>query len=292
MLHILFLILKIIGILLLVILGLLILLLSIVLFVPIRYQVYAEVPEDKDKICAEVRVSWLLKIVKAVVNYREKQLEWNVKIFWKKWTADAKSEEPTQKKEQEEIATTVLNEIVEDIENDIDEIADDVQKDAEEENEEIETSVPEEQPKKKKKVFEKIKYTIRSICDKIKGYLEIKDKIVEFLKDEIHQRAFLKLKKEVIWLLKHLFPKKIHGSLKYGTGDPYMTGKILAGLSIAYPFYGEQFEVEPDFMNAVLEGKISVQGKLRMITFVIPLWRLVWDKNIRKLYKDIKNWKQ
>ena len=66
MLHILFLILKIIGILLLIVLGLILSVLAIVLFVPVRYRVSAE---KDSKIQAQVRLSWLTGLIRIQAGY-------------------------------------------------------------------------------------------------------------------------------------------------------------------------------------------------------------------------------
>lgn len=66
MLHILFLILKIIGILLLVVLGLILSVLAVVLFVPVRYRVSAE---KGSKIQAEGSLSWLMGMIRIQAGY-------------------------------------------------------------------------------------------------------------------------------------------------------------------------------------------------------------------------------
>ena len=59
-------------------------------------------------------------------------------------------------------------------------------------------------------ITEKIKCTYHKFCDKINEITEKKDKISDFLTDETHKNAFLKLKNEAFHLLKKLKPKKIH----------------------------------------------------------------------------------
>ena len=73
MLHILFLILKIIGIILAVLLGLVLLLICIVLFVPVRYK--ANVQKAGEEIVGRVRVSWLSHGVTVTLDYRDKKME-------------------------------------------------------------------------------------------------------------------------------------------------------------------------------------------------------------------------
>ena len=78
MLHIILGILKIIGFLLLLIFLLLLLIVLTVLFVPIRYQVLGDLHED---IFIEGKVTWLLRLVSLVVSFRDRKLEYSVKVF-------------------------------------------------------------------------------------------------------------------------------------------------------------------------------------------------------------------
>lgn len=147
--------------------------------------------------------------------------------------------------------------------------------------------------------FEKIKCTILKFCDKIKHTVghaeekldslsEKKDKIVKELEDPVHQKAFSKVKKETGKLLKRWKPKVIKGAIHFGFEDPYHTGQALAGLSMIYPFIGDHLSVEPDFEKRILKGNIKIQGGFRMVPLVCFLWNLVWCKEIRKTYHDIR----
>ena len=78
MLHILFLILKIIGILLLIVLGIILSVLAIVLFVPVRYQLSAE---KERKIQAKVGLSWLAGAIRIQTGYDEGKTGTDVFLF-------------------------------------------------------------------------------------------------------------------------------------------------------------------------------------------------------------------
>ena len=101
----------------------------------------------------------------------------------------------------------------------------------------------------------------------------------------------MKAKKELWKLLKRLWPKCLKADIKYGFEDPSITGKILAGFSILYPFVGEQIHLDPDFEQSVIEGKLYIKGKIRVITFIRTAWNLFWCKAIRKTYHDVRNFK-
>ena len=142
-----------------------------------------------------------------------------------------------------------------------------------------------------KAVWEKIKYTFLKICDKMKNISEIKEHITDFLTDETHTKAFLKVKKEVKRLIWFFRPRKFKMNLHYGFDDPYRTGQVLAGLSMIYPFIGDNMSVQPDFEHQIIEGNLYIKGKLRMIYPTISLVRSVLDKNVRQTFIDGKNFK-
>ena len=158
--------------------------------------------------------------------------------------------------------------------------------------------IPENTPEKAGR-FAKIKCTILKFCDKIKHTVghaeekleslsEKKDKIIKELEDPVHQKAFSKAKKETGKLLKRWKPKVIKGTVRFGFEDPCHTGQVLAAFSIIYPFIGEFLSIEPNFERRILKGDVKVRGGFRMVPLVCFLWNLVWCREIRKTYHDIR----
>lgn len=284
MLHILLMILKIIGIILLAILGILILLLLIVLFVPLRYQITLESKGDLKTTRLLARFSWLLYLISGQAVYENEEFSWKLRLAWKTLSEGKEQETLSQAAEEAENAAEKVEEAVETESEEESESAKDTQ--AEKNEPEKESSATEEkssskETQEKSSKIEKIKYTIQSFCDKIK-------QIIEFLEGEAHLAAFGRLKKEVFRLLQFLKPKKIQGNIRFGTDDPYLTGQILAGLSILYPFYGEHVQIYPDFEEKVIEGDLFIRGQIRGIYAVILVWNMVFDKHVRATFKDIK----
>lgn len=142
---------------------------------------------------------------------------------------------------------------------------------------------------KVKALCEKIKCTFENFCGRIKLLTEKKDKLVGFVNDEMHRKAFFRVKKEVFWFFGKLKPGKVQVKVRYGFEDPYHTGKVLAGLSMLYPFLGGSAEIIPDFEHKVLKGSLYVKGHIRLSYLAYLAWKLFWDRNIRQSYKDIKN---
>lgn len=118
-----------------------------------------------------------------------------------------------------------------------------------------------------------------------------KEQIESFLTDASHRRAFCSLKREVRRFLGHVSPKDVKIVGKIGLEDPYMTGQALAVLGMLFPFLGENTVVVPDFENKVLEGSVHIEGKIHNFRMLAILWRLIKDRDVRKIIIDIKKLK-
>lgn len=364
MLHIIGVLLKWTGIILLAILGLLVLLISIVLLVPLRYEIKASFPGNQDEhplnvhsgmqsnpkqITAQVKASWLLHLFSVKVAWQEERLDWKARIAWKVFREQdeeeaAKKRKPGKKnhsgKKKRDVFVPAEEDNVTEVKREAssataekaqgepegqtkeakpEQEAGDQKKVTEPENEagsQKKITKPEEkkadskadsagsedadheQPErpslwericsKINAFFEKIKYTFRQICDKIKVICETKEKITEFLENEVHRSAFSKVMKELVWLKRFLKPKKVHADLHFGFEDPYKTGLTLAACGMIYPIIGEHIHIRPDFENQVLEGEFYMKGRLRLIYLVIMAVGIVRDRNVRTLFANIR----
>lgn len=296
MLHILFLILKIIGIILLAILGIAVALVCIVLFVPIRYRLKAETTNGLSGLLLEFKATWLFHLVSAYAIYKETELEWKARIAWKKLGGD---DELPDEEEFEDVTDDIVEDIVENVETvkektDTQKIPQETSQETSKQRESDRKESPDKRKKrketKKQKKHEKtswldkIKCTIKGICDKIKN-------IKEFITDETHILAVVHLKDELVYFLKKIKPDKIKGYFRFGLEDPYNTGQILALLSILYPFYGENVEIYPEFEKEILEGDIFMKGRIHLIHLMIPICKLYFDDNIKVAYHNFKSLK-
>ena len=322
MLHILLLVLKIIGIILAAILGILVLLVCIVLFVPVRYEASGRGDGKLDSLKAKVRVTWLLRLVRVDAYYKENKFRWRFRIAWIKRSggknirqeeqvehviSDKEEKDHEEDIREETVHKEITDEKVPEIENveEREESMEKTEKIPEEESgtceksEKIKEECSEDQretekedegnPSRLRAWFQKIKCTFTQLYDKIKVLTEKKNKLAEFIGDEVHKNAFLKLKKEVFRLIRKLLPGKLEANVSYGFEDPCTTGQVLAGLSILYPFMGDHVHVVPDFEHKVLKGNIHIKGNIRICHLAALCWRLFWNKNIRMTYRHIKN---
>ena len=287
MLHILLMLLKIIGILLAVILGLILLVIFVVLFAALKYEVAAAADGDMKSVKANIKFSWLFHLISGFAVYEEQKLNWQVKVAWKKINVPkVEAEQSTEK--AEEIAKEITHEAVEETTAVFDETIQDVKNESAEITESTKKNENTSKKQAKKVPFkEKIRCSIQKISDKIKEIKNLKDKIVGFLTAENHKKAFQKLLKELLRLLKKLKPKKLKANVEFGFEDPYKTGSILAYLSMLYPFYGDNINIVPDFTEQVLKGDIFIKGYIRISYMVSMGIRLILDRNIRFSIKDV-----
>lgn len=315
MLHILWMLLKIIGIILLIILGVLVLSVCVVLFVPLRYHGKAEAKGTLDSVKAHLKFSWLLHLVSGYITYENKETKWQVRILWKKLNVekkDSQKENATKNVSENEAENKVeshdVNSDSSKTESEKCESLEDTQKGTPVETESAKDKTQhksdkfnkktngktssKKSKKQKKNIFEKIKYTFRDFCDKIKALIKKKEKLQEFLTNEIHHSSWRRLKQEIWKLFKFLKPKKLVLNLHFGFADPSVTGKVLAALSMLYPFYLDHINLEPEFDEKILEGDAYIKGTVRGLHLLIIICDLFFDKNIKTTYKAIKNWKR
>lgn len=132
------------------------------------------------------------------------------------------------------------------------------------------------------KFFRNLRRKLQEIRDK-------KDFIMDFWKREEHVRARGAIIKELFYLLKKLKPKRIEGRVHFGFEDPSLTGRVMGAASVFYPWYPGKLELEPDFENQVLEGNLYIFAKLRLYVLVVILARLIFNGDVRLMYR---NWKE
>lgn len=306
MLHILLMILKIVGILIAVIFGLLVLVMLILVFTPLQYRFDGSCKGTLDSADVRLRFRWLYRLIDGYVIYREGKSDWQVRILWKKLHVEKELENAQQDALQKEKAQQEESEKTSDAEGEKETERPALEPRQTEEKkmnrdsnvaikQEASQSASQEKKitwsEKIKKFFCKIKYTFQKFCDRIKIIAEKKERVLEFLADEIHQNAFKKIKEELIRLLHFLKPKYLSGCVHFGFEDPSLTGKTLAWLSMFYGMYGAHLTLEPDFQEKVLEGELHIRGKIRGIYFLIVAFHVWRSREVRTTYQHIRKFK-
>lgn len=125
--------------------------------------------------------------------------------------------------------------------------------------------------------------------DAVNGKIEVvKTKYARFMKFwkmncTVKTRKYLK--KYFPTLLKHIGPRKIKGHVRYGFDEPATTGQITGYLSLLPFMYHKNFFPEPDFYNKVLEGEVSIRGRLQLGYIIRPAFKLHLWKTIKMARK-------
>ena len=120
-----------------------------------------------------------------------------------------------------------------------------------------------------------------SLASKVKGWKEL-------LLSEEMKAAFAKVKRKLFALMRHILPRKLTGYLHFGFSDPSLTGRVLAGLAMLYPFTKGDLHVEPEFSCQILEGRIAFRGRIHLGYLAYLALSIVLDHNIRRQLKRLK----
>lgn len=313
MLHIILLILKIIGFVVLGLLALILLLVLILLLAPMTCTVNGRIDNSLESLEGRVRFHWLFRLVSGEAVWRDGKLSWRIRAAWKRFGdagADPKEESVSENRRQPEIseetggpektASPVKTEAPAKTETPAKAEA------PEKTDAAIKTEVPaKSQTAEKQEVFsvvqllykriksflQRIKYTFRQFCDKIKALSDKKERITSFLTDEIHRAAFSRAICEIKRLLTHFRPDRAEIRVTFGFDDPSHTGYALAGISLIYPVIGSYTSLTPDFEHKVLRGSVFLKEKFRLLYVVIFAWNMVFDRNVRTTYRHIREFK-
>ncbi len=302
MLHVLFLILKIIGIILAVLLGAVLFALLLVLFVPVRYRADFQA---EDGFRAHGALTWLFRFLSVLADFEDGAFSVKLKVCGITIKGAAKKAAPDEDAFSAREEDERLSEHAEEAEKGTEEAKEDppshresrdtkekTGQDSSEDPDGTEASRQKKHRKKKRhfSLFQKIqnlKCTFRRICVKIKQIREKIRETKEFVLDERTKAAVRLCLGELGRLLRKLRPRKLRGELYFGMEDPALTGQILGGISIFYPFFMDNVKVIPNFEERCLAGELFIKGRLRLLTVALIAWRLWRSENIRYVYRRI-----
>ena len=137
---------------------------------------------------------------------------------------------------------------------------------------------------------------IKAIPDKIRGIFQKIDFIffkisciIDFVNDHATTMTIKKLIKEVVAAIRYVGPKKLKGSLEFGTGEPDSTGMILGGVSLMKVVYSKDVNIVPNFDEKCLIGDMEVRGRIRAVYFVRMALRIWFNKDVHRLWKRFRH---
>lgn len=291
--HVILQILAVIGIVLLVLLALLILTVLAVLFVPIRYRASGE--KEADRIEGVAAVSFLYPFLSFKWQRAGNENRWALRLLGIKLKSSRKADkgkvaepEKTDKGKAEETAQAAKPEKAADPVKEEKQPATPSVQNAEAEDAARQAEETGTQKMDRGSSEKKARFTISGLCDKME---KIRDN-VEYYKERLtaeENRLFLKRTKERIFaVLKSIKPKVLTARVVCGTGSPDTTGYVCAVYGMLYPVIEDRISFTADFENKVLDGELSVKGKVRVVTLVRHGIKILLDKQLKVFLKEMK----
>ena len=131
-------------------------------------------------------------------------------------------------------------------------------------------------------MFRKFKLTITGIYAKIKKWKS-------FLTDETTKETIRFLWDTSKSLLKHLIPRKAKGHVTFGFDDPALTGKALGVCGLIVPLYQTKLQVIPVFDQEILEGRIVLSGHMLGVVLLRLGWRVYRCKSVKKTIRRFQH---
>ena len=324
MIHILFMILKALGILLLVLLVLVLLIVCTVLFLPFCYRAQV-LKEEEGFACVKAsgRVSWLFGAVALTASYEEQKPEAQILLFgasletWKRRLKKIRRGEASVPRTEENETENALE-----AEKTAEQKAPDQKEKQQKVTAQKEQPEQEQEPDAPKKsilerFFGRIEYLpekllnlasrllqtafrllelpfrlLEKLEQKIQAGRRLKSKwesVKKFFRSKMFREALLHAKKEVLYFLKKAAPKKVTGTVRFGFNDPALTGETLGILGMIYGKLPKDLSIQPDFEQEILQGDVRMKGSFQAVTAAGIALRLFRDQNLRKTIRHFKH---
>lgn len=324
MIHILFMILKALGILLLVLLFLVLLIVCTVLFLPFCYRAQV-LKEEEGFACVKAsgRVSWLFGAVALTASYEEQKPEAQILLFgasletWKRRLKKIRRGEASVPRTEEN-----ETENAPEAEKTAEQKAPDQKEKQQKVTAQKEQPEQEQEPDAPKKsilerFFGRIEYLpekllnlascllqtafrllelpfrlLEKLEQKIQAGRRLKRKwesVKKFFRSKMFREALLHAKKEVLYFLKKAAPKKVTGTVRFGFNDPALTGETLGILGMIYGKLPKDLSIQPDFEQEILQGDVRMKGSFQAVTAAGIALRLFRDQNLRKTIRHFKH---
>lgn len=301
---------KVIGIL----LAVLVIVALAILFAAVRY--CGKISFDDKK--AQISIRWLGVVLRVPILITEKDLQWKVRVFGvpilrsdgahKKRRSKKSSAPKAQKRKAEKAAETVQKtqesskqekkalsvnlEKSPTVPEQEKQIAPKQTTDQREEQSAFrQADEREKKPRGIRQLFLWLQNVIK-IVRKMKKKVHSVQDLVDILRSDAGKAFICIVKENVIHLWKQIHPRRMRGKVIFGTGDPCSTGELLGVLALFYAWYGNGVQIIPDFEQKRIEGNVSFRGRIRMITLICIAWRIIKNKDGRKLLHEWEKWKE
>lgn len=261
--NILFIVLKIIGILLCVILFLVLLL----LLHPVFYSVKGEVEEE---VSIKGSVWWLFQILRLEFQYEE-EFTYQIRIFGIRKEASSKADseecqEPKSESGPKERTGTQTDDL-----NSMESSSAD------------NTAVEEPVDHNRSLARADKRHRGRNMID---FFSVLKQEI----SDDKNRMAVAHIWKELRYLLRHLKPNYIRADMSFSTGDPASTGEVIGVISLIPMVYQYPVKIAPDFLSdePYVRGRFALKGRIALLHLVCCAGRLFADRNVKRLIYKLR----
>lgn len=294
MLTILFKILSVLGILLLILLGIAIVVILLILFFPVCYKMSGR--KSAEELCLRARVKWLFGLLRVSYDYPDPGRILVKLLFFTLYDSETSGSRNRTKNHPSRPASGDAAEMHPEIPQP------DVSEDAPasgqlseaEETQETQPGkdVSDKAPDRLYGFFERIRYTVRKICDKIKNILQNITFYKELWKDPDTQGLLKHAGKRLGHIFRRLRPKKLTVTAVAGTGSPDTTGYLYGIYGMLLPKIGKGICITPDFEQAILEGDFKASGHFTVACVLFHSLRLVLDRRLRQLINRIRQYQK
>lgn len=301
---------KVIGIL----LSVLVIVALAILFAAVRY--CGKISFDDKK--AQISIRWLGVVLCVPILITEKDLQWKVRVFGvpilrsdgaHKKRRSKKSSAPKAQKRKAEKAAETVQKTQESSKQEKKALSVNLEKSptAPEQEKQIapkqttdqreeqsafrQADEREKKPRGIRQLFLWLQNVIK-IVRKMKKKVHSVQDLVDILRSDAGKAFICIVKENVIHLWKQIHPRRMRGKVIFGTGDPCSTGELLGVLALFYAWYGNGVQIIPDFEQKRIEGNVSFRGRIRMITLICIAWRIIKNKDGRKLLHEWEKWKE
>lgn len=301
---------KVIGIL----LAVLVIVALAILFAAVRY--CGKISFDDKK--AQISIRWLGVVLRVPILITEKDLQWKVRVFGvpilrsdgaHKKRRSKKSSAPKAQKRKAEKAAETVQKTQESSKQEKKALSVNLEKSptAPEQEKQIapkqttdqreeqsafrQADEREKKPRGIRQLFLWLQNVIK-IVRKMKKKVHSVQDLVDILRSDAGKAFICIVKENVIHLWKQIHPRRMRGKVIFGTGDPCSTGELLGVFALFYAWYGNGVQIVPDFEQKRIEGNVSFRGRIRMITLICIAWRIIKNKDGRKLLHEWEKWKE
>lgn len=134
----------------------------------------------------------------------------------------------------------------------------------------------------------KIKYTILKIYGKIKDIWEHLSYYAGVFREDNTVALWKHVRLRLGKLLRAMRPRRMNGSLVFGTGAPDTTGYLFGMYGMLSPSLNYDVCVTPDFTRKILEGNIDISGYFTIWVLTWNVLKLLLDKKLRLFIKRMK----